>query len=174
MSNFRDGLVGPTVILLAICLVITFALAGTQTATAQRILEVDAAAANEARADVLTEADTFTQITDVELPEGVMEAYRADNGAGYVFKAGAKGFDGLVTFMVGMDTEGNYTGINMFDHNETPGLGTKVGAGNYLVQYNGQSDPAAVDSITGATRTSNALKNTLYACNEAFELLGGR
>ena len=173
MGKFRDGMIGPTVILCSICLVITFALAGTYQVTLPVIEEAERVAAEDARKEVLGSADSFTQITGLELPEGVQEAYQADNGSGYVFKAGSKGFDGLVTFMVGVDAQGNYTGIKLFDHNETPGLGTKVGVKDYLEKYYGQKSPDAVDSITGATRTSTALKKTLSAVNEAYSLITG-
>jgi len=175
MSKFRDGMAGPTVILLAICLVITFALAATQVSTAEAIKASEERAAVETRALVLESgaADGFTEMEGLELPEGVFEVYKANNDSGYVFKAGAKGYDGLVTFMVGVDPEGKYVGINMFDHNETPGLGSKIGAIEYLEQYHGLMDPESVDSITGATRTSNALKNTLRLVQEAFQQVKG-
>jgi len=185
MKKFRDGMLGPTVILGTICLVITFALAGTYEATKEPIRLAGLRAAETARALVLPAARTeeapqgaeeeaeesFVLIEGIALPEGVKEAYKAVNGSGYVFVAGAKGFGGVVTFYVGMDADGNYVGINMFDHDETPGLGTKVGADSYLEKYYGRNTPSGVDAITGATRTSNALKNTLLACNEAYELV---
>ncbi len=171
MTKFRESLLGPTVVLLAICLVITFALAGTYTVTKPIIKQSEINAANAVRQLVLPQGDAFTQLTGLTLPEGVEEVYAADNGTGYVIRAGAKGFDGVVTYMVGLDKEGNYTGINMFDHNETPGLGTKVANPDYLKQYEGSNNPDAVDGITGATRTSTALKNTLRLVNETYELV---
>lgn len=175
MSKFRDGMVGPTLILLVICLVITFALAATQVSTAEAIKASEEQAAIATRALVLESgaADGFTQVEGLALPEGVFEVYKANNGSGYVFKAGAKGYDGLVTFMVGVDPEGKFVGINMFDHNETPGLGSKIGSIEYLEKYQGLDNPESVDSITGATRTSNALKNTLRLVGEAFQQVKG-
>lgn len=171
MSKFRDGLIGPTVILFAICFVITVALAFTYQTTKPIIEQGEIASAEAVRREVLSGSETFTEITDVDLPDGVYEAYKGDNG--YVFKSGAKGFDGIVTYMIGISDSGEITGINMFDANETPGLGTKIGDPAYLEKYYGSVNPVEVDAVTGATRTSNSLKNSLMQARAAFEIVKG-
>lgn len=171
MSKFRDGLVGPTVILFAICFVITFALAGVYNMTAPVIAAGEIASANEARKEVLETGDSFSEITGADLPEGVTAAFEADNGAGYVFTSEAKGFGGPVVYMVGIDSDGNVVGITMFSHGETPGLGTKIGEMEYLEKFYGSVDPQTVDAVSGATRTTNSLKNALVQAKEAYELV---
>lgn len=172
MSKFRDGLIGPTVILLAICAVITFALAGVYNVTKPVIEQGEIEAANLARAKVLSTGDSFTQL-DVELPDGVSEAFIADNGTGYVFKSAAKGYGGDVVYMIGIDAGGNVAGIEIFDHGETPGLGTKIFDAGYSGQYLGDVDPDSVDAVSGATRTSNSLKNSIKQAKEAYQTLKG-
>lgn len=169
MSKFRDGLLGPTVILFAICFVITFSLAAVYNVTEPVIAAGEIAAANAVRTQVLPAGDTFTEVK-AAMPEGVTAAYRADNGSGYVFTSEAKGYGGTVVWMVGVDADGSIIGINLFSHSETPGLGTKVGEPDYIAQYVGGSDPDAVDSISGATRTSNSLKNSLRQALEAYQI----
>lgn len=171
MTKFRDGLIGPTVILFAICFVITIALAFTYQTTKPVIEQADIDAENSVRAEVLPGSSGFEQITGVELPDGVIEAYMSNGG--YVFKSQAKGFDGYVTYLIGIDKNGGVTGINMFDANETPGLGTKVANPDYLAKYKGAADPDSVDAITGATKTSNSLKNSLKQAKAAYELVKG-
>jgi electron transport complex protein RnfG len=171
MSKFRDGLIGPTVILFAICFVMTLLLAFTYQTTKPLIDAISIQTANETRAAVLPGAASFEEITDISLPEGVTAAYKADNG--YVFTSGAKGFSGVVTYMIGITNEGEIAGINMFDHDETPGLGTKVAAPEYLAQYGGSASPDDIAAISGATRTSNSLKNSLKQAKAAFELVKG-
>lgn len=171
MSKFRDGMLGPTVILFAICFLITLALAAVYNMTESTIAASEAAAANAARMEVLPEADGFTKVEGVELPEGVDDVYRADNGVGFVFTSQAKGFGGPVVYVVGMDSEGGFTGINMFSHGETPGLGTKIGEASYLEKYRGDVDVDGVEAVTGATRTTNSLKNSLKQAQEAFQLV---
>ncbi len=171
MSKFRDGLIGPTVILFGICFVMTLLLAFTYQTTEPVIAEVEWVRLEEAIVKVLPGAEEFGQIEGLALPEGVTEVYTADNG--YVFKSGAKGFGGVVTYMIGMDLDGGITGIEMFDHEETPGLGTKVAEEDYLAGYLGQTDPAGVAAVTGATRTTNSLKDALRQAKEAYELVKG-
>jgi electron transport complex protein RnfG len=170
MSKFRDGMIGPTIILFAICLIITAALAAVYNVTKPVIDAGAIAAADMARREVLPDGDSFTAV-EATLPDGVVDAYKADNGAGFVFTSQAKGFGGAVTWVIGMDANGGVTGISLFDHDETPGLGTKVGEADYLQNFLGNTDPASVDAITGATRTSDSLKNSVIQAKEAFELV---
>ena len=171
MTKFRDGLIGPTLILFTICFVITLALAQVYVITKPIIDEGERVASNEARMEVLPEGKGFAEITGAALPEGVSEAYKADNGAGYVFTSEAKGFGGPVVYMIGIDNGGNVVGLKMFSHDETPGLGTKVGDMGYLQNYYGSVDVDVVDAVTGATRTTESLKNSLKQAYAAFELV---
>jgi len=171
MEEFRDGLFGPTIILFVICLVFTFALAFVNRMTAPIIAQGQITALNEVRSKVLPAAESFTEIAGVKFPEGVSEVYRADNGMGFVFRSAAKGFAGNVTFIVGVDMDGKITGIEMFEHDETPGLGSKVADRNFLQNWYGDADPSSVDGITGATRTTNALRNALIRAKEAYMLV---
>jgi electron transport complex protein RnfG len=169
MKNFRDGHIGPTVILFAICFVMTLLLAFTYQTTKPVIEEMEFAAVGDAIAKVLPGASDYGQWVGLTLPEGVTEVYTAD--VGYVFKSGAKGFNGTVTYMIGINLEGGVTGIEMFDHDETPGLGTKVAAPEYLERYSGDASPDDVAAITGATRTTNSLKNALKQAKAAYEIV---
>jgi electron transport complex protein RnfG len=165
-------MVGPVVILLAICVIITFALAAVYQMTEPAIRQGEIDAANEARALVLAGAESFTEIT-APYPDGVGEVFKADNGIGYVIRAVGSGFGGPATFMIGVDTDGNVVGIMLFDHNETPGLGSKIAGKAYLGKYIGGVDPDSVDSITGATISSAALKEALHLAREAYAIAKG-
>ena len=172
-QKFRDGDIGPVLILTVICFVITLALAGVYQMTASQIAVQEVEAANLARQKVLPQGDSFTMVEGIEYPDGVFEIHKADNGAGMVFRSGAKGFDGIVTYMIGMDKNGEIVGINMFEHGETPGLGTKIGEPSYLELYYGNADETAIDGISGATKTTNSLKNAITQAKKAFELAKG-
>ena len=73
------------------------------------------------RTELLPEADTFTKVECTV--EGVTEAYKADNGAGYVITAASKGYGGDVPVMVAFNSEGTITAVKFLDNDETPGLG---------------------------------------------------
>ena len=169
--NFRDKVYAPTLVLFLVCAVIAVSMAAVYNVTKPVIEHMEAEAANEARRSVLPQGDSF-QLLELEgLPQEAQEVYRAENGAGYVVTAQSKGYGGAVSFMIGFTPEGAVTGINMFSHNETPGLGTKVDNPSYLQRYYGDADVSSVDAISGATRTSNALKNALLAAKEAVALV---
>lgn len=172
MSKLRDSFLGPTLILAAICAISALLLAGAHQITLPLIERAAVQAAENARIAVLPDADGFT-VYDGALPSGILEAYTADNGAGYVFTAEVKGFGGTVKFMIGLDGAGKVTGIEMFEHGETPGLGTKIGAERYLSRFYGDAQPDAVDAMAGATVTSNALKSALNTAQAAYDSMTG-
>lgn len=173
MTKFRDSSLGPAVILCVVCLVITLALSLTHKMTLPIIETSTAKAADNTRMLLLPTGDSFTKLDNISLPDGVVDAYAADNGSGYVFTSQAKGFNGTVSYMIGIDSGGNVVGINLFQHEETPGLGTQIGEEDYLSKYFGSVDPYTVDAVTGATRTSDSLKNSIKQAYEAFVIVGG-
>ncbi|MDR3013349.1 MAG: FMN-binding protein [Chitinispirillales bacterium] len=46
--------------------------------------------------------------------------------AGYAFEVSGIGYAGDIKFMVGVGIDGNILGLTVLDHNETPGLGSRV------------------------------------------------
>lgn len=185
-NNTFKEYIAPTVVLVAICLVITFALAYVNSITAPIIEENSIATANEARAELLPAADTFTEY-DGEL--AVIEAdkifatecYIADNGSGMVVTVETKSFGGLLTEMIGIDDTGAITGVKVTSHSDTPGLGTKAHDAGYLEQYVGLAElndltakaDSSVTHVSGATISSNAVHAGVYAALEQYKLVGG-
>lgn len=178
-NSFQDTF-APAVVLVCICLVVTFALAMTYKVANPIIEQNAAAAANEARMQVLPDGDSFKPY-DGTLVDGVTEAYMAENGAGMAVTAQYKGFGGLVTTMVGIDANGAITGVQVTEHAETPGLGTKAAEPDYLKQYLGVTDAtaghinddAAIDAISGATITSNAVYGAVVEALAQYKECGG-
>ncbi len=93
-------------------------------------------------------------------------------GAAFVIVA-PSGYSGDIEIMVGVDTAGVVTGIEILRHAETPGLGSKIKTPKFRSQYVGKSinDPKtwAVDKdpggtfvpITGATISSRAVTTAI-------------
>ena len=77
MSEKKDML-APSIVLVCICLVASMLLAATYQITKPIIDNLSIQMANESRAEVLPEADGFTQM-DVDLLDGVTEVYKAAN-----------------------------------------------------------------------------------------------
>ncbi len=166
-------IVKPIAVLAAICLVVTALLATVNAITAPIIREADEKAAAKARSEVLTEADSFEEITGVALPEGVTEAYRAQNGAGYVFKLETKGYGGTITMMCGVKADGSIESVQTLSHSETSGIGSRVvdNAAGYNKNYAGKTadNYDEVDAVTGATISSKAYKKAVASAFDAYQ-----
>ncbi len=155
----------PSIALTVICLIVSAALVFTYQFTKPFIDAAVKKAADEARVEMLPEGDSFTQLTiDVE---NVVEAYEADNGAGYVFTTKTKGYGGDMQVMVGISSDGLITGVKLMDNSETAGLGSRVGESAYTSQYIGKdSSLEGVEKISGASISSAAFKTAVeYAYN---------
>jgi electron transport complex protein RnfG len=168
----------PTLVLVIICLVVTAALTFTYGATKPVIENIRVKEENAARRAVLPEANDFKDATanyiDKDHPN-VISIFEADGGKGYVVSVGEKGFGGVIEVLVGLDSGGAITRIKVLSHAETPGLGTKAMAPGYLDQYSSatdiktdklnttRADATEIDTITGATITSNALYHAVDA-----------
>ncbi len=186
-SNTFKEYIQPVVVLVAICLVVTFALAYVNGITSPIIAENAAKAADATRAELLPAATSF------ELYEGelavrtpdkvyVTDCYVAE-GAGIVVTVRTQSFGGELLQMVGIDANGAITGVKVTSHADTKGLGTKAHDANYLGgNYNGASELAGADNIkgdaavtyiSGATISSNAVYQGVCCALDQFELVGG-
>ena len=94
----------------------------------------------------------------------IQAAYSADNQLlGYCVEVQSQGFSGVITMTVGVDLNGEVTGVAVTSHNEAPGVGTRAMTEEALSRYVGRSGTIrpsgsnSVDTVTGATVTSEAI-----------------
>ena len=157
----------PVIVLAVICLVVTAVLASVDQITQPVIKEAEKKAAAAARTEVLSEAKEFERIdTDIEgMPEGVEEAYRGSGNTGYVFIVETKGYGGKIKFICGIKNDGTMEAVKTLSHTETSGVGTKAvdNGSDYREGFFGKTreDCAKVDTITGATISSAAIKKAV-------------
>ena len=169
MSMFKEFAM-PPLVLTVIAAVVTGALVATESVTTPIIEQQAAAAADAARAVVLPSADSFTQVTVDEMPEGGVDIYEANNGTGYVVTAQAKGYGGMLKVMVGIDSNGLISGTEVLENNETQGLGSKVSEHAFMDQYIGKdSTLEGIETISGTTISSNAFSK---AVQNAYQVYG--
>lgn len=182
--NIKEILI-PTVALLIICLVATALLAGTNSVTKEKIALNAVETEKASRMLVLPEGKEYGEVTALE--NGLTYCVGTDeNGAeaGYVFTAGAKGYGGTVSVMVGLDMNGTITGVEILSHSETPGLGANsvkpefknrfVGKAGQLTVDKNSNDGQNVQAITAATITSKAVTSAVNAVTAAYaEIMGG-
>lgn len=153
--------------LLAFCLVAGTLLAATNALTKAPIARQAELTAQSARKQVLTEASSFTKISDggnADYPHltAVYEGVDKDGVVGYTFSLAPMGFKAVIEMTLGINKEGAITALSVDSQSETAGLGTKITTDSYLQQYQGAAADSAtlteqIDGITGATVTSKAV-----------------
>ena len=83
--------------------------------------------------------------------------------AGYCVEVQSQGFSGVITMVVGVDLNGEVTGVAVTSHSETSTIGTQAMTPEALSRYVGRSGTLrdhgdnAVDAVAGATATSRAI-----------------
>lgn len=166
----------PVVTLVVICVVTSALLAYTNGVTAPIIKENTERTANETRAALLPEAEGAFSEVKVDV-ENVSEAYAADNGAGYVISAAAKGYGGDVPVMVAFNADGQIEAVKFLDNDETPGLGQKVKDAAFQDQFAGREASAMtlddIDGLSGATYSTNGALDGINAAIQAYQTIAG-
>ena len=195
MNKSKESFAAPVVVLSAICLFVSLALAFTYKITNPIIIANNEAVAVAARQEILSTADAFTKVEDIEYAASsdgkavVKEVYAADNGSGYVMTVETTSFGGALTMMVGMDGEGALTGVKVTEHADTPGVGTKDMEPGYLAQYKGltsltsggdvKKETAELASggafayISGASVSGQAIHSGVEAALSQYAAMGG-
>ena len=106
---------------------------------------------------------------------------------GYVLPLSGPGLWGTIEAVIGFDAGlETYTGVEFTDQNETPGLGGRISEDWFKEQFRGKIPPfelvpegtaegeSEVDAITGATRTSNFVRQLmLRAADRVKQVVNG-
>lgn len=155
------------IVLGAITIVAGLGLALTYGVTKEPIRQQAIAAEEAAKKQVMPEADLFEEM---QLEDGstLFVAKKGEDVLGYVGKSESKGYGGDIEVITGVTADGVITGINVGGSSfaETPGLGAKAKDADFTAQFTGKKSPVrlgdssqenAVDAITAATITSNAV-----------------
>lgn len=114
--------------------------------------------------EAVMSADSFT-LSDAPIDDsfvtGILLARQGDRLVGYAVQSGSNGYGGLISLIVGVDLQGQVTGVVITEMSETAGLGTKAENPEFINQFAGKSAGLAVgreiDAISGATITSKAV-----------------
>ncbi len=161
-----------TLVLVCICAVMAVLLAITNQITAPIIQKNQDAAAGEALLEVMPEGEGFEKmdISAYELPATVTEVFKETNG-GYVVKMTTTGYSSGMVIMVGVRADGTVSGAVCLSSSETLGHEKTFGASFVGKDAAGAE---AVDTISGATKTTAAYKSAVKdALNTAIILGGG-
>ena len=182
-TNVGKEMVLPVVVLVAICIVCSALLAVLNNVTEPVIEANNKKATMVAYLDVLPEGTNADQMESIEGAEEnplVEDAVRTEDGDMAV-KSSASGYSGKdVTVYISFDADGTVTKVQIDASTQTTGIGSKVGeerfASGFMCWNGGKvSAGSPVDSVSGATYSTNAVYNAVNAAIDCYnnEIKGG-
>lgn len=117
--------------------------------------------------------------TESENPN-VYGIYKDEGGKGIAIHLMTKGYGGEMKIIVGLDNNGAITGAKVLESAETPNLGTKVEASDYISQYVGKTgnvaiskDGGDIEAVAGATISSRGFTAGINTAFEVYEAVKG-
>ncbi|MBI4845469.1 MAG: RnfABCDGE type electron transport complex subunit G [Candidatus Omnitrophica bacterium] len=165
-------LIGVLLIIAAVC---GLALALIYGQTSLIIEKQKQLALNESCKAVLP-ADNYRQ-----MPENgsFYEALNSESKiVGWCLKTQTKGYGGTIQLLVGVDQGKSITGIKVLEHNETPGLGSRMTEDSFLGQFKAKKlnnleltkikSEDKIQAIAGATISSRAVTEGVFRDIEAL------
>ena len=130
----------------------------------QTIVERENEQQQELLSHVMPQAEVATQTPYIaEDALSILAGYSGSELIGYCVEVEVQGFGGMITMVVGVDVNGEVTGVHVVSHSEHAGIGGRAMEEEYLSQYVGLSGTVrhegrnAVDAVSGATDTSHAV-----------------
>lgn len=174
LTENKDTIIKPTVVLLCICIIIPLALAITNAVTSDRITELERKNTESTMA-ALIKADEYTEKTFDKGGFTYYEAVKDGKTVAYIFKTAAKGYGGDVSVMTALSPDGKISNLAILDvSSETPGLGQNASKKEFYGQFKDKTDKVAItdiDTVTGATITSKAVTAAVNEAVESFKKL---
>ena len=184
MAKKESSFKNMTIALFVITAVAGLALSAVYSVTKEPIAISQKAKINHAIKMVIPEFETIADT--VLMPQDGKDSIRihrllkgTENSGVAVETYTDKGFSGRFSLMVGFAPDGSISNIEVLEHKETPGLGTKMALPAFKDQFKGlklselpgeqlkvKKDGGSVDAITAATISSRAFCD---AVNRAYE-----
>jgi electron transport complex protein RnfG len=183
MAKKESSFKNMTIALFVITAVAGLVLAAVYSVTKEPILASQKAKINNAIKMVIPEFESIKDTT--VLPETgkdsirIHSLFKGTESTGYAVETYTdNGFSGRFTLMVGFSPDGSISNIEVLEHKETPGLGTKMALPAFKDQFKGlkladlpaeqlkvKKDGGTVDAITAATISSRGFCD---AVNRAY------
>lgn len=186
----KSSLKNMVVVLFSITLIASLCVGLVNKITFEPIEKAKAENIQKALKNVLPEFDASEEkaMTVDELPVIVHTAKQGEQVVGYAVETmTTKGFSGVFRLMVGFRASGEVYNINVLEHSETPGLGSKMGdEGNSLLVSFKDKNPANmkqplavvkdggdVQALTAATISSRAYVDAVVRAYNAVQQIKG-
>ncbi|MFW6259395.1 MAG: RnfABCDGE type electron transport complex subunit G [Tangfeifania sp.] len=185
-SNFKNMVIT----LFLVTFVAAAALGLVYDFTKDAIAEAKMRAQSEAIEKVLPSFEQLGETYKVAAENGedtieIFPAYQDNELVGYAVKTFTNnGFSGYISIMAGIDNSGNFSGYEVLEHAETPGLGSKmnewfrsqekqdqsvIGKNPESTKFEVTKDGGDIDGITASTITSRAFLEALKRAYRAYE-----
>ncbi|HSH18799.1 MAG TPA: RnfABCDGE type electron transport complex subunit G [Draconibacterium sp.] len=190
MAKRESTFVNMVVTLLGVTAIAATALGYIYDLTKEPIALAKLKAQQEAISKVLPKYETLGESYKVPTESGTdsLEFFPAFNGNDLVGVAvktyTKKGFSGFISIMAGIDKDGNFSGYEVLEHAETPGLGSKmgvwfnnsekpsqniIGKNPKTSKFKVSKDGGDIDAITASTISSRAFLDALVRAYSAYE-----
>ncbi len=190
MAKRESTFINMVVTLLLVTLIAAIALGYVYDLTKAPIEEAKLKDQAEAITKVLPEFDKLGDSFKVAAEAGedsleVFPAYKNDKLVGAAVKTWSKkGFGGLISIMAGIDENGNFSGYQVLEHEETPGLGSKmttwfnnadkpnqyvIGKSPKTTKFQVSKDGGDIDAITASTISSRAFLDAMVRAYNSYE-----
>lgn len=124
--------------------------------------------------------------TEAKIIDG-LEVYTAKKNnaiVGYAVKSAAKGYNGLITLLVGFKASGIINNIAVLAQNETKGMGTEITEDYFREQFLGKNpgaelisvkeDQGTIDAISGSTISSRAYCKAVRNAYDVYKKVKGK
>ena len=155
------------IVLTLVCAVITAVVSGINALTLPKINANLDAEMNAAFVEMFGEGMSFS-VLNIDSSANAVYKVRADGKTYYSVNISSPGFESDIMMLVSFEESGKIAGVKIISQGETPGIGTRVDDDSFLSRFIGKSSPDEVDSLTGATISSKAVKTGI---REAREIL---
>ena len=186
----KSSLKNMVVVLFSITLIASLCVGLVNKITFEPIEKAKAENIQKALKNVLPEFDASEEkaMTVDELPVKVHTAKQGEQVVGYAVETmTTKGFSGEFRLMVGFRASGEVYNINVLEHSETPGLGSKMGDedNSLLVSFKDKNpanmkqplavvkDGGDVQALTAATISSRAYVDAVVRAYNAVQQIKG-
>lgn len=181
MKRLESNLQNMVLSLTLVAIVAAAILGGLYALTKDPIEKQKAEKQQKAISSVLPAVEGLTIAEPDTVGDAVLyKAYSGDNMIGTAVQTAENGFGGKFKVMVGFDAEGNISGYEVLEHQETPGLGdhmtnwfkteknrqSVIGKSPATINFTVSKDGGDVDAITAATISSRAF---LKAVQQAYD-----
>ena len=103
---------------------------------------------------------TFNEVSVEGEAEFITNVYEVEN-EGVVYKVSSQGFKDKIIFLIAIDSNENFIGYKVTQNNDTQGIGDRIVKDEFTSQFMDQSIDSQVDTLTGATYSSQAITKGL-------------